>query len=180
MLTQLSIPGVVDKHIKEIEKTILPTCQEGEKFMDTFLKEVLVNRCLLKITSCLVQNCIIRKRKQGKASLEGNQSREFLQKTDRLENAFYRAGAAVAVKGLPFIASLRSFNVVVEKCFQVELKEGYKDSISMFAKKYGELGVTITPKVFRISHVIRNQVYNFHLLGTHGDFSHSGLFESER
>ena len=34
--------GVVDKHIKEIEKGVFPTVQEGEKFVDEFLKQVWV------------------------------------------------------------------------------------------------------------------------------------------
>ena len=35
----------------------------------------------------------------------------------------------------------------MDQCFQVELKEGYKESIRMFEKKYRELGITVTPKV---------------------------------
>jgi hypothetical protein len=78
--------------------------------------------------------------------LQGNQSRDVLKKTDKLEQAFYRAGGSVVVKGLPFIASLRSFGLVIDQCFQVELKEGYKESIRMFEKKYRELGISVTPK----------------------------------
>ena len=66
---------------------------------------------------------------------------------DKLEQSFLNAGGEVPVKGLPYIASLRSFNKVVDMCFQNELKEGYRQSISDFEKKYRELGVTITPKV---------------------------------
>ena len=79
--------------------------------------------------------------------MEGNQCRDFLKRTDKLEGAFLRAGAEVAFKGLPFIASLRSFNQVVDKCFQLELKGDYKDSIRMFETKYRELEISITPKV---------------------------------
>ena len=89
----------------------------------------------------------MQKKKQGKSSLEGNQSRAFLKLADKLEQAFHNAGGEVIVRGLPYIASLRCFNKVVEQCFQVELKEGYKASIVDFEKKYRELGVTITPKV---------------------------------
>jgi hypothetical protein len=67
-----------------------------------------------------------------------------LKMADKLEQAFFEAGGDVIVKGLPYIASLRSFNRVVEQCFQVELKDGYKETIKDFEKK---LGVTITPKV---------------------------------
>ena len=89
----------------------------------------------------------MQKKKQGKSSLEGNQSRAFLKLADKLEQAFHNAGGEVIVRGLPYIASLRCFNKVVEQCFQVELKEEYKASIRDFEKKYRELGVTITPKV---------------------------------
>ena len=73
-----------------------------------------------------------------------------MKKVDKLEQAFFLAGIEVTVKGLPFIASLRSFNRVVELCFQVELKEGYKESIKEFERKYMELGVTVTPKVLTL------------------------------
>ena len=128
--------GVVDKHIKEIEKKMFTTIEEGEQFMEEFLKD----------------NSIIRKKKQGKSSLEGNQSREFLKKVDQLEEAFITAD--VEVKGQPYIASLRSFNQVVEQCFEVELKDGYMESIRMFETKYRELNISITPKVHMVfSHI---------------------------
>ena len=113
--------------------------------MDNFLKEVICEN-EIHISFNIVQNSIIRKKKQGKSSLEGNQSQDFLKKTGRLEEAFFRAGS-VAVMGLPFIASLRSFSQVVDQCFQVQLKENYKDSIKKFEQKYRELEITVTPKV---------------------------------
>ena len=79
--------------------------------------------------------------------MEGNQSSDFLKKIDKLEQAFFGAGEDVAVNGLPFIASLRSFSKVVDLCFKVELKEGYRESIKTFEKRYRELGVSVTPKV---------------------------------
>ena len=79
--------------------------------------------------------------------MEGNQCREFLKKLDKLEQAFFLAGFEEAVNGRPFIASMRSFSRVVDLCFQVELKEGYQESIKEFERKYLELNVTITPKV---------------------------------
>ena len=81
--------------------------------------------------------------------MEGNQSRDFLKKIDKLERAFFATGVDVAVNGLPFIASLRSFSKVVDLCFQVELKEGYRESIKTFEKRYRELGISVTPKVLK-------------------------------
>ena len=36
----LNFAGVVDKHITSIEKNVFPTHQEGQKFMEDFLKNV--------------------------------------------------------------------------------------------------------------------------------------------
>lgn len=94
-----------------------------------------------------IQNAIVRKKKQGKSSLEGNQSRQFLNMTEKLEKAFNEAGESVASKGKPFLASLKSFSKVVELAFQVDLKEGYQESIREFELNYMELGVSVTPKV---------------------------------
>ena len=146
---------MVDKHIKEIEKKVFSTPKEGEVFMDNYLKEVFCNPHLqgggelftVQHYIYIFQNSIIRKKKQGKSSLEGNQCREFLKKLDKLEQAFFLAGFEEAVNGRPFIASMRSFSRVVDLCFQVELKEGYQESIKEFERKYLELGVTVTPKV---------------------------------
>ena len=79
--------------------------------------------------------------------MEGNQSRDFLNKLDKLEQAFFTAGQHVAVKGLPFISALRSFKRVVGDCFKVDLKEGYRSSIREFELRYRELEISITPKV---------------------------------
>ena len=35
--------GVVDKHIKELEKSVFSTPEEGEQFMDSYLKQVLIS-----------------------------------------------------------------------------------------------------------------------------------------
>ena len=59
------------------------------------------------------------------------------------------------MKGLPFIASLRSFNQVVEQCLGVELKEGYMVSIRVFETKYRELKISITPKVHMVFHILK-------------------------
>ena len=56
-----------------------------------------------------------------------------MKNADKLEEAFLNAGAGV--KGLPFIASLRSFNQGLEQCFGVKLKDGYMKSIRVFVMK---------------------------------------------
>ena len=73
--------------------------------------------------------------------MEGNQSRDFLKKTGKLEEAFFRAGLSVMVKGLPFIASLRSFSLVIDQCFQVELKEGTRIASGCLRGSTGSWGL---------------------------------------
>ena len=75
-----------------------------------------------------------------------------MKNADKLGEAFLNAGAGV--KGLPFIASLRSFNQVVEQCFGMKLKEGYMKSIRVFETKYRELNISIAPKLHMVfSHI---------------------------
>lgn len=46
--------GVVDKHIKEIERRVFDTVDVGEKFMDEYLKEV--STCVKKFL--IIRTCI--------------------------------------------------------------------------------------------------------------------------
>ena len=39
----LNFAGVVDKHITSIEKNVYPTHQEGQNFMEDFLKAVCID-----------------------------------------------------------------------------------------------------------------------------------------
>ena len=110
---------------------LFETPEEGIEFIDTFLKE----------------NSIVREKKQGKSSLEGNQTRQFLNKLDKLEQAFLQVGGLAPINGLPFISVLRAVNRVVEDCFSKELKESYKSSIRHFEKQYRDLQISISPKV---------------------------------
>ena len=50
---------------------------------------------------------------------------------------------------------------MVELCFKVELGEGYKASIRDFEKRYRELGISITPKVFHVGKIELN--VNFYI-----------------
>ena len=101
--------------------------------------------------------------------MEGNQCREFLKKLDKLEQAIFLAGLEEAVNGLPFIASMRSFSRVVDLCFQVELKEGYQESIKEFERKYLELGVTVTPKY---GYTSTKYFQKYKCSGSHGFLPH--------
>ena len=91
---------------------------------------------------------IVRKKKQGKADLEGNQARAFLKCLDRLEECLMRESPSVVVQGLGYIAVLRCFDTVVHQCFGVTLDAAnYKDSINRFSQLYRDIGISVTPKV---------------------------------
>ena len=98
----------------------------------------------------LKENSIIRKISKGKSSLEGNQSQEFLKKANKLELEEAFLNACAGVEGLPFVASLKSFNQVVEQYFGVELKEGSIESIWVFETKCRELNISITHKMHKV------------------------------
>ena len=90
---------------------------------------------------------IVRKKKQGKTDLEGNQSRAFLKCLDRLEESVSHESCSVIVNALPYIEALRAFNKVVHNCFGANLYSNHKDSIIKFCKLYRNLGISVTPKV---------------------------------
>ena len=51
------------------------------------------------------------------------------------------------IKGMPYIATLRAFNKVVEACFGMVLESDYKETNSKFSKLYREIEISVTPKV---------------------------------
>ena len=126
--------GVVDKLLKELGKNLFPSRGKecGEDWVESFLK----------------RNGIIRKKKQGKAALEGNQCDQLLSKLDILERDILKDGCGEAVVfGLPFVKTFRDFHKVVQSCFRSDLQDGYKDDIATFSSSYKSLGISVTPKV---------------------------------
>ena len=127
--------GVVDKLLKEFEKNVFPSEDLGLKFMDKYLKKVAIER----------------KSYQGAHSLEGNQSRDFLKKVDILQQALEKESEAAVLNGLPFIHTFRAFSKVVSSCFGVSLQEDYQAQIFEFKRLYLALGISVTPKVIKLS-----------------------------
>ena len=125
--------GVIDKLLKELGKNLFPSQgkEKGEEWVEEFLKN----------------NRIIRKKKQGKQALEGNQCSLFLEKVDALELSLMEEGGEAVIFGLPYVTVIRAFKKVVDSCFGVQLEDGYKEAIDYFAKVYKDLGITTTPKV---------------------------------
>ena len=95
----------------------------------------------------LKRNGITRKKKQGKAALEGNQCDQLLSKLDILERDILMESGEAVVVGLPFVKTFRDFRKVVQSCFRTDLQDGYKDDIITFSRSYKSLGISITPKV---------------------------------
>ena len=80
---------------------------------------------------------------------QGNQSRKFLKSVPMLETLLMSEGPQEISKGVPYIMMLSLFDKVVETCFCMTLKPEYEDAILAFKKAYMELGVSITPTVFK-------------------------------
>ena len=55
------------------------------------------------------------------------------------------------INGLPFIQTFRAFSKVVSSCFGVSLQEDYEVHILEFRRLYLELGISVTPKVLKLS-----------------------------
>ena len=75
----------------------------------------------MKRITNISQETIIRKMKQGRSALEGNQCDKFLLKTDILERELLAMGREVAIKGLPFVAAFHAFKDVQKACMGMEL-----------------------------------------------------------
>ena len=104
--------------------------------------------------------------KQGKADLEGNQSRRFLKCVDKLEVMLMMDCPDRAVVAIPYVEVLKAFNSVVHSCFGVTLLADYKDHISRFSKLYRDLEISVTPKVENMHPKFVN--YFEILTGAHG------------
>ena len=90
---------------------------------------------------------------------KGNQSRKFLKSVPMLETLLMLEGPQEIRKGVPYIKVLSLFDKVVDTCFGMTLKPKYEEAILAFKEAYMELGVSITPKVFK--HIV---AYLLHLL----------------
>ena len=104
------------------------------------------------------QETIIRKMKQGRSALEGNQCDKFLQRIDTLERDLLAMGGEVAIKGLPFVTAFRAFKDVQKACMGMELCADWSEALERFYKAYKALdNVRVTPKV----HLVINHIKDF-------------------
>ena len=129
--------GVVNKLIDTMEVSLFDNKDEGEKWMDDYL----------------TKQCIIRKKKQGRRGLEGNQASKFLHKVDNMELALSQQGEAIMIKGAPYVAVMRAYLAVQSSCMGSELKTDYIKTISSFTEAYTAIpDISVTPKVHIIMH----------------------------
>ena len=135
--------GVISKLIDSMESSVFDTKEEGEQWMDEFMR----------------QQGITRKRKQGRKGLEGNQSSKFLHRVDSLEFAFSQHGEVTMVKGAPYVDTLRAYLMVQASCMGATLEPDYESSISVFTDAYRAIPeISVTPKV----HIIMDHLVDFY------------------
>ena len=123
--------GSTGKLISEMERCAFETIEDGEKFINDFLKREDISKCVY----------------QGSNSFEGNQARKLLQSVDKLERDIMNLDFDTAAKALPFVETLRKLDRVVSACFGQSLDPQYEDLIDDFSKQYRSLSISVTPKV---------------------------------
>ena len=133
--------GAVGKIVSELERCAFEEKEDGEKFVNAFLKREDISKCVY----------------QGSNSFEGNQARKLLQRGDKLDRDVKELDFETAAKGLPFVETLRLLDKVVTACFGQTLAPDYEKHIENFSKQYRTLGISVTPKV----HVIEKHVVEF-------------------
>ena len=133
--------GIVGKIISEMERCAFVEKQDGETFMNAFLKREDISKCVY----------------QGSNSFEGNQARKLLQRVDKLERDVKNLDFETATSAMPFVETLRIFDRVVTACFGQILNQSYNQEIAKFSDKYRELNISVTPKV----HVVEKHVPEF-------------------
>ena len=125
--------GVVSKLVKEMERRILPTPEEGKKFLDDWMSSPSVNVC--------------RTVYHGQANFVGNMAKLLLKKLENLEMTVNKMDQEVVVKAVPYIRTLEKFEALRRDCFGQLVIEGYAQKIKDFSVSYRSLGISIPLKV---------------------------------
>lgn len=125
--------GIVSKLVKEMERSIFPTPEEGKKFLDSWMASPSVNVC--------------RTVYHGQANFVGNMAKLLLKKLENLEMTVNKMDKEVVDKAIPFIRTLEKLEAVRNYCFGQLVKEGYAEKIKDFSVSYRSLGISIPLKV---------------------------------
>ena len=93
---------------------------------------------------------------QGRKSLDGNDARKILKETKKLEEAAASLPEDSKEKVMAALRVMKSFDVVVESCFQNEIAGDYEAAIKEFCQLYRALpGITFPPKFHLVeSHIV--------------------------
>ena len=111
-----------------------------------------------------IENYIVRAAYRG-GSMEGNQCRQLLMKTDLLEKK-------VPSRLLPFVKALKDFDQVRRSCFGQTLHDDFLLAIGDFQRSYMDLNIPITPKLHAIFVHVKQFCSKHHLsLGPYSEQS---------
>ena len=125
--------GIVSKLVREMENSIFPTQEEGQKFMESWMSSPSVN----------VRKTVY----HGQANFVGNMAKLLLKKLDSLRMAVNKQDEQVVIKAEPFIQTLEKLEAVRQACFGQLVEAGYSEKISIFSSSYRSLGISIPLKV---------------------------------
>ena len=127
------LTGIVGKLVKEFEKNVFPTPEEGREFMEAWMASPTVNVCKTVY--------------HGSASFVGDMAKKLLQKLSSLEREVIKLDPEIVMKASPYIKTLESLESVRVACFGQLVAEGYADKIKEFSVSYRSLSISIPLKV---------------------------------
>ena len=133
----MSFKGLVTKFMDYIEKAIGKT---GSDWMTAALSPLGITQTHF----------------QGRKSLDGNDARKILRETDKLEKAAASLPEESRDKVMAALRVMKSFDAVVESCFQNEIAGDYEAAIKEFCQLYRALpGITFPPKFHLVeAHIV--------------------------
>ena len=130
--------GVTSKLIAKIE---LSLGDSGRNFVDKILKEISVHRS----------------EHHGLYSFEGNQARKLLKKIGGMMVSARRLHRKAKSRVKEIIGVMEAFDLVVERCFGIQLNGDYEEAIRNFSVKYRALNISVIPKVHLVEdHVVQS------------------------
>ena len=142
--------GIVGKLVKEMEKRLFKTSEEGKAFMNNWMETPGIN--------------VSRTVYQGSASFIGNMAQRLLKKVDHLQ---IKLQQHVAVDKMEladlYIKAFKEFDAVVSSCFGQTLTPGYSDLIKQFMVTYRSLSISIPLKVFIFEYIFVNGIFGIGL-----------------
>ena len=126
--------GIVGKLVKELERRVFDTPEEGKNFLDEWMATPGIN--------------VSRTVYHGSASFIGNMAQKLLKKVDhllvKLEQTLSQDRFVLAKV---YVKAFKQFDLVVESCFGQTLTPRYSDLIKSFMTTYRSLNISIPLKV---------------------------------